>query len=68
MFTNLLTLVIWAPIAAGLLVLATGGDQRATLARWLAAAGALAGFLLSLPLFTEFNNLSGGMQFVEMKP
>ena len=68
MFTNLLSLVIWTPILAGLVVLATGGDQRAPLARWLAVAGALAGFLLSVPLFTEFNNLNGGMQFVESKP
>jgi NADH-quinone oxidoreductase subunit M len=63
MFTNQLSLVIWAPIVAGLLVLATGGDQRATLARWVAVAGALIGFLLSLPLFTGFDNLNGGMQF-----
>ncbi|MDF0605531.1 NADH-quinone oxidoreductase subunit M [Neisseriaceae bacterium TC5R-5] len=68
MFTNQLSLVIWVPIVTGLLVLATGSDQRATLARWLALAGALAGFLLSLPLFTEFNNLNGGMQFSETRP
>ncbi|MBA4706878.1 MULTISPECIES: NADH-quinone oxidoreductase subunit M [Aquitalea] len=68
MFTNQLSLVIWAPIVAGLLVLATGGDQRANLARWLAVAGALIGFLLSLPLFTGFDNLNGGMQFEEVKP
>lgn len=68
MFTNLLSLVIWTPIVAGLLVLATGGDQRAPLARWLALAGSLAGFLLSIPLFTGFDNLNGGMQFGEMKP
>ena len=48
MFTNLLSLVIWVPIAAGLLVLATGGDQRAMLARCVALAGAALGFALSL--------------------
>ncbi|WP_024301381.1 NADH-quinone oxidoreductase subunit M [Pseudogulbenkiania sp. MAI-1] len=68
MFTNLLSLVIWTPIVAGLLVLATGGDQRAPLARWLALAGSLAGFLVSLPLYTGFNDLNGGMQFEEMRP
>ncbi|AUH52461.1 NADH-quinone oxidoreductase subunit M [Chromobacterium sp. ATCC 53434] len=67
MFTNLLSLVIWTPIVAGLVVLAAG-DQRAPLARWLALAGALAGFLLSVPLFTEFNNFNGGMQYEELKP
>ncbi|GGY14365.1 NADH-quinone oxidoreductase subunit M [Paludibacterium paludis] len=68
MFTNLLSLVIWVPIAAGLLVLATGGDSRAALARWVALAGSLAGFLFSLPLYTSFTELHGGMQFEEMRP
>ncbi len=68
MFTNLLSLVIWAPIVAGLLVLATGGDQRAGLARWVALVGSVASFLLSLPLYTSFTDLHGGMQFEEMRP
>ncbi|MBV8633502.1 MAG: NADH-quinone oxidoreductase subunit M [Burkholderiaceae bacterium] len=68
MFTNTLSLAIWTPIVAGLLVLATGGDQKAPLARWIALIGAAAGFLVSLPLYTGFNDLHGGMQFVEMKP
>ena len=66
MFSNhLLSLAIWLPIAAGLLVLATGCDRRALLARILAFAGALAGFLVTLPLFTQFDRLSGGFQFAE---
>ncbi|AXK39402.1 NADH-quinone oxidoreductase subunit M [Crenobacter cavernae] len=68
MFTHPLSLAIWTPIVAGLLVLATGGDQKAPLARWLALAGAVAGFLVSLPLFTDFDNLNAGMQFVENAP
>ena len=68
MLSNLLSLVIWVPIAAGLLVLATGGDQRAALARWLALAGAALGFLVSLPLFLNFDVLNAGMQFEEMRP
>jgi NADH-quinone oxidoreductase subunit M len=68
MLTNVLSLVIWVPVLFGLLVLATGGDSRAGLARWIAVAGALAGFLLSLPLFTSFTELHGGMQFEEMHP
>jgi len=68
MFENLLSLTVWTPIVAGILVLATGGDQRAALARWIALAGALAGLAVSLPLYTGFDNLNGGMQFVEMKP
>ena len=66
MFSNhLLSLAIWLPIAAGLLVLATGCDRRAPLARMLAFVGALAGFLVTLPLFTQFDRLSGGFQFAE---
>jgi NADH-quinone oxidoreductase subunit M len=53
---------------AGLLVLATGGDEKAPLARWLALLGAAAGFLVSLPLYTGFDSLNGGMQFVENLP
>lgn len=65
MFDNLLSLAIWVPIIAGVLVLATGSDQRAGLARILALVGSLAGFLVTLPLFTQFDRLSGGYQFTE---
>jgi NADH-quinone oxidoreductase subunit M len=61
----ILSASIWVPIAAGILVLATGGDRRATLARWLALAGSLAGFLVTLPLWTRFNRADGGFQFQE---
>lgn len=64
-FNNLLSLVIWVPILAGVIVLATGSDDRAPLARILALLGALISFLLTLPLFTHFDRLSGGYQFVE---
>ena len=65
MFDNLLSLAIWVPIAAGVLVLATGSDSRAGIARVLAFIGALAGFLVTLPLFTQFDRLNGGYQFTE---
>ncbi|WP_040660374.1 NADH-quinone oxidoreductase subunit M [Neisseria shayeganii] len=65
MYDHLLSLAIWVPIAAGVLVLATGGDQRAGLARILAFIGSLAGFLVTIPLFTGFDRLHGGYQFVE---
>ncbi|MFC4159607.1 NADH-quinone oxidoreductase subunit M [Chitinimonas lacunae] len=68
MFDHLLSLAIWVPIAAGLLVLATGGDRNAGLARMLALAGSLLGFLVTIPLYTGFAPLHGGPQFVEMKP
>ncbi|GHD55928.1 NADH-quinone oxidoreductase subunit M [Jeongeupia chitinilytica] len=65
---NLLSLTIWVPIVAGLVVLATGGDRNANAARWLAVLGALAGFLVSVPLYTGFDTLHGGIQFVESTP
>ncbi|MCE5180239.1 MAG: NADH-quinone oxidoreductase subunit M [Betaproteobacteria bacterium] len=63
-----LSLVIWVPIAAGAVVLATGSDRNAGLARVLALIGALAGFAVSLPLYTQFDTLQAGMQFVEIAP
>ena len=64
----LLSLVIWVPIAAGVAVLATGSDRNAGFARILALIGALAGFIISLPLYTQFDTLQAGMQFVEISP
>ncbi|MBV8467715.1 MAG: NADH-quinone oxidoreductase subunit M [Burkholderiales bacterium] len=66
MSEHLLTLAIWVPIFAGLIVLLTGGEARAGLARWLALAGSLAGFLVTIPLYTGFTLLHGGFQFEEM--
>ena len=64
----LLSLAIWTPILSGLVVLATGGDRNASLARALALAGALAGFLVTIPLYAGFDATSAGMQFVESRP
>jgi NADH-quinone oxidoreductase subunit M len=61
----LLSLAIWIPIAAGLVVLAMGGDRRAPLQRWVALAGALLGFLVTIPLYTQFDVHSAGFQFEE---
>ena len=63
----LLSLVIWLPIFFGVAVLVTG-DRNAFAARWLALIGAVLGFLVSIPLYTQFNLVSPGMQFVELAP
>jgi len=63
-----LSLAIWVPVLAGLLVLATGGDRNAALQRGLALAGALLGFLVTVPLYTGFDSASAAMQFVELQP
>ncbi|MSP95726.1 MAG: NADH-quinone oxidoreductase subunit M [Betaproteobacteria bacterium] len=64
----LLSLAIWIPILAGLLVLATGGDRNAALARAFALVGALTGFIVTIPLYTGFDASSAAMQFVELRP
>ena len=62
-----LTLVIWVPIIAGALVLATGSDRNAGLARWLALAGSVLGLVVAVPLYTGFDATTSSMQFVEKK-
>ena len=66
--TPWLSLAIWVPILFGVLVLATGSDRNARLARWLALVGAAAGFLASIPLYTQFDVHTAGMQFTELHP
>ena len=68
MSEHILTLVVWVPILAGVLVLATGQDRHAPLARWIALAGALAGLVVAIPLVTCFDNGTSAMQFVEKTP
>src|SRR5688572_9376710 len=64
----LLSLAIWIPIAAGVLVLATGADRNARLARYIALAGAVLGFAVTLPLYTRFDTATSAFQFVELRP
>ena len=64
----LLSLAIWVPIVAGLVVLATGSDRNSPLARMLALLGALFGLMVTLPLYTGFDMTTPAMQFVELKP
>ncbi len=59
----LLSLAIWIPIVAGVLVLAV--CDRNPWMRWIALAGAVLGFVVTLPLWTGFNAASSAMQFVE---
>jgi len=61
----ILTLSIWVPIIAGLVVLALGDDRNAKLARYLALVGALAGLVVTFPLLADFNGASAKFQFVE---
>jgi NADH-quinone oxidoreductase subunit M len=65
---GLLSLAIWLPIAAGLVLLALGRDQHAGAVRWAALAAALAGFLVTLPLIGGFDVGTAAMQFEENLP
>ena len=62
----LLSLAIWVPIVGGLLVLATGADRNAPMARMLALATSVVGFLVTIPLYTGFDTSTSDMQFVEI--
>jgi NADH-quinone oxidoreductase subunit M len=61
-----ISVTIWLPIVFGILVLATGDDKNAPLARILALVGSVLGFLVTLPLYTGFDITTSNMQFVEM--
>jgi NADH-quinone oxidoreductase subunit M len=61
-----ISVTIWLPIIFGILVLATGDDKNAPLARILSLVGSVLGFLVTLPLYTGFDITTSNMQFVEM--
>ena len=61
----LISLVIWLPILIGILVFATGGDNNARLAKWVALIGSIMGLLVAIPLYMQFDPTMVGMQFVE---
>jgi NADH-quinone oxidoreductase subunit M len=63
----LLSLVIWVPIVAGVVLLAVR-DERAPVARWLALVASLVTFGLSVPLYTGFDTTTAEMQFQERVP
>ncbi|MGB4946346.1 MAG: NADH-quinone oxidoreductase subunit M, partial [Candidatus Competibacter denitrificans] len=60
----LLSLVIWFPILGGIAVLFIGDDSPAR-ARTMALTVAITAFLLSIPLYTAFDNATAAMQFQE---
>jgi NADH-quinone oxidoreductase subunit M len=59
-----LSVLVWLPIGAGLIVLALG-DQRIVAARWVALGASLVTFALTFPLVAGFNGASAAFQFVE---
>jgi NADH-quinone oxidoreductase subunit M len=64
---GLLSLLIWLPIAAGVLVLFIGSERIAA-ARWVALIASLVTFVASLPLLTGFDSGTANFQFLESLP
>jgi NADH-quinone oxidoreductase subunit M len=62
---GMLSLAIWMPIAFGVLLLALGRDDYAPVVRWVALIAAVLSFLVTLPLYLQFDTASAAMQFVE---
>jgi len=63
----LLSLLIWLPIAAGVLVLLLG-DRNIVAGRWLALAASLATLALAVPLWGHFDTTTANLQFPELLP
>lgn len=62
---HILSFAIWTPIVAGIVVLATANAKTPNATRWLSLIGSVIAFLVTLPLYTEFNFANGGFQFQE---
>jgi NADH-quinone oxidoreductase subunit M len=65
MSVPLLSLSIWVPIVGAMLVLPLGAGQK-KVARWVSLFFALAGFLVTIPLYTGFDSHTANLQFVEL--
>jgi NADH-quinone oxidoreductase subunit M len=63
----LLSILIWLPIAAGVVILLLG-DRNIVAGRWLALLASLATLALSVPLWTQFDTGTAALQFVEQLP
>ena len=65
MTPNILSILIWLPVLGGILILSTGGDRNAQLARKIALGFSVGTFLLSLSIYFDFDINTASMQFVE---
>lgn len=61
---KLLSLIIWLPIIGGLSVLFIN-NRHANATRWVALVFAVLTFIISLPLYFQFNAMEHKLQFVE---
>ncbi|GMQ75525.1 MAG: NADH-quinone oxidoreductase subunit M [Gammaproteobacteria bacterium] len=63
-----LSLVVWTPILGGIWILLASGGRNAPPARTIALIVSLLTFLMSLPLWGQFDISTYGMQFEEKSP
>jgi NADH-quinone oxidoreductase subunit M len=63
----ILSVLIWLPIAAGVLLL-LHGERGHGVARWLALLASVATFVVSVLLWQAFDTSTAAMQFVERQP
>ena len=62
---GLLSLAIWTPVLFGVVLLALGRDDQASVVRWIALVGSLISLAVTIPLYTGFKLGTAAMQFVE---
>lgn len=62
---HLLSFAIWLPIFFGVIVLVTANKNTPNDTRWISLFGSIMSFLVTIPLYTEFNMADGGFQFQE---
>lgn len=63
-----LSLAIWLPIAFGVLIMAVGNDENAPMVRSLSLFAAVVSFLVTLPLYFQFDTGTAALQFTEIHP
>ena len=64
MYAHQLSLLIWLPIVAAIVVLLLG-ERRVAAGRWLSLLASIATLALSVPLLAKFNTQTAAYQFVE---
>ncbi len=65
--SHYLSLILFTPLAGAILLLFVNKENQNAI-RWIANLVALAGFLISVPLWFQFNASQPGFQFVERAP
>jgi NADH-quinone oxidoreductase subunit M len=62
---GLLSGSIWLPIFLGIILLAVGRDDHVKVVRWFALIGSILCFLITLPLYANFDLTTSQFQYVE---